>query len=121
MNTQETIKLYTERGWVFKQISWPTSWRTGSQIEIAWHYKSPRMYFDAIINDGFDEDLLLKEESEYHVRSIYGASIFNALGVEMNKLIQELAVILRLQDRGKVVPMPEEIMIKNIVVPIKAK
>lgn len=79
MNTKQIIDTYTDKGWVFKQVSWPTSWRSDSErggvggggggVEVAWYYTSPRMEGEqGLITDHFTEAHLLLEESSWMAR-----------------------------------------------------
>jgi hypothetical protein len=118
MTTPDIIKLYTERGWTFKQISYPVSWRPGSDIELAYEYQSPRMSAAALIHDGFTEDKLLIEESEYYTRQQHGTMIFSSINPVALDIIKQIACIYRLRDRGKQIPIPPSIKVDDVIVNI---
>lgn len=79
MTTPDLIAQYRTLGWTFKQVSWPTSWRSDSErggvggggdgVEVAWYYTSPRMEGEqGLITDHFTEAHLLLEESSWMAR-----------------------------------------------------
>lgn len=126
MTTTDLISHYAKQGWTFKQVSWPTSWRSDSEpggvgggghgVEIAYSYQSPRMRESALIRDGFGEDHLLIEESEYYTRQTHGAAILASFHAVVPGIVREIATLYRLRDRGKVLPLPESITLKDVVV-----
>lgn len=129
MTTPGIIEQYRALGWVFKQVSWPRTWRSDSEeggvggggacVEVAYYYTSPRMAgAQGIIKDGFDEDHLLREESEYYARQIHGASVFASVNSVSLDVIRQLGTIYRLRDRGKIIPMPEVIMVHDLAVKV---
>ena len=118
MTTQEIISQYESKGWVFKQISFPVSWREGDDVQVAYEYHSPRMNSWGLIYDGFTEDKLLIEESEYYVKQTHGNHIQASVQGAVAGVVQQLGCLYRLKDRGKHVPIPQEIVIKEIVVKI---
>lgn len=127
MTTTDLISHYTSLGWSFKQVSWPrirghdldkiASDAESHGVEVAWSYASPAMSGTAqLLPDGFNESDLLRDESEFRVRRDHAAAIYAAIREATDRVVRELGVLYRLRDRGKVVPIPESITIKDVVV-----
>jgi hypothetical protein len=124
MTTSELISHYTSLGWAFKQVSWPSvrssdksAGDEGHGVEIAWQYESPATRGIAnLLPDSFTESDLLRNESECRVRRDYAAAIYTAIREATNGVVQQLGVVYRLKDRGKVVPVPESIVLHDVVV-----
>jgi hypothetical protein len=111
-STNQIIKKYQEAGWVFSQISWPEN--KSSLIKVFYRFKSPRMESVEFIPDGFTENEILIKESEYYASQIHGGQIYNSISPVIRDLIKQLGNIYRLRDRDKIVPIPSEIIIKEV-------
>jgi hypothetical protein len=116
MTTPDIIKLYTERGWVFRQGSFPKSWKPGAEIQVIWYARSPRMNGEMILPDSFDEEKLILEESLWYAKQVHGDAIFASFSSQMTEIIRQLAALYRMRDCGKEVSIPAEIVVKDIVV-----
>lgn len=114
--TADVIKKYEGLGWMFVSHSWRAE--RDSKIEIFYRFKSKRMSSNGMIHEKFTEKQLLKEESEFYVRQLFGSMIAITFNQTTINLIRELASLQRLKDAGKPVEFPSEIVIKDLKIPI---